>query len=107
MISTIRGLSIGLKWRPWSTSSTGSQWRRSRLARQTLKELAARKQLSRAEFVDFARTHPALLFPAFQLQGSLRTALGGARMWASIAETRARAADVPPPPPPPLTATGR
>ena len=85
----------------------GSQWRRSRLARQTLKELAARKQLSRAEFVDFARTHPALLFPAFQLQGSLRTALGGARMWASIAETRARAADVPPPPPPPLTATGR
>ena len=85
----------------------GSQWRRSRLARQTLKELAARKQLSRHEFVDFARTHPALLFPAFQLQGSLRTALGGARMWASIAETRARAADVPPPPPPPLTATGR
>ena len=69
----------------------GSQWRRSRLARQTLKELAARKQRSRAEFVDFARTHPALLFPAFQLQGSLRTALGGARMWASIAETRARA----------------
>ena len=55
----------------------GSQWRRSRLARQTLKELAARKQLSRHEFVDFARTHPALLFPAFQLQGSLRTALAG------------------------------
>lgn len=77
----------------------GSRWRKNRLARQTLKELS-RGPLTRLDFVSFARTHPALLFPAFQLQGALRKALGGARMWTSIEQTRARAAVEPPRPDP-------
>ena len=49
----------------------GSKWHASRLARETLRKLssaASRGELTLAEFVDFSRNHPALLFPAFQLQ---------------------------------------
>ena len=74
----------------------GSTWKSSRLARDTLRKLGGRstKTLALSEFVDFAKSHPALLFPAFQLQRQLQKKLGGTRMWDGITAARAGA---PPP----------
>eukprot|EP00753_Platysulcus_tardus_P004698 PLAT12591.2.p1 GENE.PLAT12591.2~~PLAT12591.2.p1 ORF type:complete len:417 (+),score=154.53 PLAT12591.2:545-1795(+) len=54
-----------------------------------LEELRVRSpEITVAGFHHFLKTHPALLFPAFNLQLQLQTAVGGQRFWARITRRR-------------------
>ena len=70
----------------------GADWNENHLAKTCLNRLCSLARFSRAEFLDFARTHPALLFPAFQLQQALQNKLGGAHAWSAVARERGQRA---------------
>ncbi|KAJ1449925.1 hypothetical protein M885DRAFT_469927 [Pelagophyceae sp. CCMP2097] len=67
----------------------GKFWKESRLANECIGQLQRDGGIDTQEFVDFAKTHPALLFPAFTLQRQLRKKMGGANMWSSVTSARA------------------
>lgn len=45
-------------------------------------------QVSKHEFVSFCRTHPALLFPTFQIQKSLQQSVCGEHFWDRLGRAR-------------------
>ena len=47
-------------------------------------------EVSKKEFIRFCRAHPALLFPAFQLQQDLQKKVGGTTFWLRLAMQRKR-----------------
>jgi len=70
----------------------GESFENSRLANNVMDKIDKMAQLYRAvhreDFVQFAIKHPALLFPAFELQLALQSKVMGTRFWAKVSKQR-------------------
>lgn len=54
------------------------------------KDLMGKGMVTAAEFQNYSRAAPSMLFPAFQVQNNMRRHAGGQRYWKRVARARAR-----------------
>eukprot|EP00501_MAST-03F_sp_TOSAG23-6_P002423 GSMAST32.ASY1.ANO1.2532.1 assembled CDS len=75
----------------------GSGWKNNSRAKQIMKDIKVfcdpvmLTEVSKKDFMGFARTHPALLFPANQLQTVIRKKVLGRKFWLNMAKKRKEA----------------
>jgi Ca2+-binding EF-hand superfamily protein len=81
----------------WLPQVFGNGWENDTLSMKVYSKLEALGkdnggEIAFPEFKDFSRRHPALLFPAFEMQRKMQTLIMGPRFWETVAKGREKQA---------------